>query len=132
MDPLDLLDFDAISETAFPDIKEEGPCHLKVIADLGKASAQSDLPAALEAFTTLRYTNASPSILARPGNALWAAVDRKDQKIVAYLLSEGVRVEAEDVRAATLLRATPILRMLLDHGWPINRKLGWYDPPAMA
>lgn len=129
---LEAFDFDAVDETAFKNNKEVSPQHLQLIANLRYAIANGDLPAATEAFTTLRCTSASPSTLQKPGNALEFAIDRRDERMVAYLLSEGVRVGAEDIRAAVLLRAKPIIRLLLDHGWPINAKLGWYDPPAMA
>ncbi|USW59766.1 Putative ankyrin repeat-containing domain superfamily [Septoria linicola] len=55
-----------------------------------------------------------------------------NERMVEYLLSEGVRVVADDVRAATLSRVKPIIRLLLEHGWPINAKSGWYDPPVLA
>lgn len=132
MDVLDSFDFDAIDENAFTKNRDVSPHYLQLIANLAKASAERDLSAAFEAFTTLRYTNARASILAKPGKALRIAIDRRDERIVAYLLSEGVRVTADDVRAAALSRNKPIIRLLLKHGWPINAKLGWYDPPIMA
>lgn len=132
MDILDTFDFDAVDKTAFKSNKEVSPHHLQLLANLRHAAADGDLSAAMEAFTTLRYTSASPSMLQKPGNALEFAIDRRDERMVAYLLCEGVRVGAEDIRAAVLSRAKPIIRLLLDYGWPINAKLGWYDPPAMA
>ncbi|PPJ52543.1 hypothetical protein CBER1_10181 [Cercospora berteroae] len=126
MDSLDSLDFDAVDENAFTNHNDVSPHHLQLLADLSEAAAQGDRAAAFEAFTTLRYTDASPRILARPGNALQIAIERKDEKMAAYLLSEGVHVVAEDVRAATLSRSRSVISLLLEHGWPINAKLGCY------
>lgn len=36
------------------------------------------------------------------------------------------------MKAAAKVKSKPIMQLFVDYGWPINQKLGWYDPPALA
>ncbi|KAM3423275.1 hypothetical protein BST61_g715 [Cercospora zeina] len=103
-----------------------------LLAELHRAAAVGDVARATEVFTTLRYTDASSEKRSRASGALSIAIKHEHERMAASLLSEGARPVSSDVKEAVRSPNQPIVRLLLEHGWPINAKLGWYDPPALA
>lgn len=128
----DVSDFDARDDTVSGSLDGLASLHQHLLTELHSAAAVGDVARATEVFTTLRYTNASSDRLGRAGGALYIAIKHKHERMVAYLLGEGVRPASKDVKEAVCLRIQPIIRLLLEAGWPINAKMGWYDPPALA
>ncbi|KAI5366170.1 Putative ankyrin repeat-containing domain superfamily [Septoria linicola] len=130
---LDTFDFNSTCETPGRlDYRELPREHLELLANLEQASAENNLLAVKECFESLRRTHANPDILAKPGSAFQIAVDRQCEEIVRYFLCQGVQVLASHIKSAIVSRSRPIIKQLLEHGWPINAQLGWSEPPILA
>lgn len=133
MSLLDGLDFHATENvSSMFDYKEVHPMHTQLLYDLEEVSQLDNLPAVIDAFRALRLTYARPSVLSCPGSALTLAVELKHETIIRYLLSEGVLVSPNHVRIATSKKSKTLIQLFLNCGWPINQRLGWSDPLALA
>lgn len=133
MDLLSGFDFDAAEEA--PDAfnyKEIPHDHMQLLAELEAFCRNKNVTGVKEVYTRLRQSNAWPSTLHQPGCAFYVAVESGCEDTVQYLLSEGVEISANHVRIATAMGAKPIIQLLLKYGWPVNKELGWQDPPALA
>ena len=85
-------------------------------------------------YSLCRLTRSSmgPDTLRQPGAFLPLAVESENKDTAQYILAEGVQIFATHVKIAVTTRARPITQLLLQHGWSINQRLGWSDPPALA
>jgi len=106
--------------------------HMQLLGELEKASQDNNLSLVVQTYVGLRRSNARPAVLRQPGSALRLALESKHEDTVKYLLSEGVQVSSSHVRLATEMRAKSIIELFLQYGWPVNERLGWSDPPALA
>lgn len=51
---------------------------------------------------------------------------------LAYLLSQGLKLNRELIKSAVLSGSTQVLQILLDHGWNINEPEAYCEPPFLG
>lgn len=95
------------------------------------ASDSGDLAAIKDAVERLNKRSPNPELRRRLHAGLSAAIENKYVPVVSYLLSQGVDIMDLDFAAATKTKSYPLLQILLDHGWDINKPMGWDEPPTL-
>ncbi|KAK0278436.1 hypothetical protein LTR35_009175 [Friedmanniomyces endolithicus] len=81
---------------------------------------------------TSRIRNADGAYSRRLQYCLLRAVQSENDSLVREILSRGVRVSKETLKAAIRVKALPLLSSFRESGWDINEPLGPWQPPCLS
>ncbi|KIX03847.1 uncharacterized protein Z518_07400 [Rhinocladiella mackenziei CBS 650.93] len=104
----------------------------QAIQKLEKASSEGDLSTVQRIFDEFRSTSACEHWLTGPGSSLFFAVQNCRSAIVEYLLSQGVSLDINHIKAAILNKDEALLELFLKYGWDINKQMEWAVPPPLS
>lgn len=95
------------------------------------AGAIGDVAAVKAAFEHWNETPHDPEFKVFFSAALFVAIQNNHVPVVSYLLDQDIDIRYSDFAEATKKKLYPMLQLLLDHGWDINRPMASNNPPAL-
>ncbi|KAK4895285.1 hypothetical protein LTR27_006628 [Elasticomyces elasticus] len=132
MDILDLFDFDAVAEGDPFEVHTVTPEYTKVVSELEDAIRKGRLVSVKDVFGALRRMGMTQQRVKSSRSFLYLAILHSRVDVAEYLLLEGVEISSLEVQCATEKSDIAALELLVNHGWDINRQIGWFVPPALA
>lgn len=131
---LEAMGFDFTTGLGCPSSLEDSkvPDCSDIINELEQASLEGDLRVIKHSFARLRFISGCDVYLERPGSSLILAIKNNHDKVVEFFLNEGVELEPNHVKIATINKNISLLEIYLHHGWNINEQLDWAAPPALG
>lgn len=100
-----------------------------VLGRIKEASAAGDLSSLA---TELSHSSRASDIIEHLGGAVWLAIENRHYETVEYLLQHGAPTTATALKAATSMKDTKMLDLLLRNGYDIDMTIGPATPSAMA